>query len=150
MVFPRAGTVSTLVAVASLQTVAASAQGTLPQVAAQDSMFTTQGAPQHLLLDARNPLPRPVPLRVVAVEHLPPGGAAVPLRRPEVLVGTDRCAAACVVPTGYHDTVTVFFDTVGVSPNLDRYRFRVRGALGGRIFVLYVTVSRGTRHPVHR
>lgn len=110
-------------------------------------MITTQGAPGHLLLDARNPLARSVRLRVVSVEYVPPGDAALTLRRVELLVGARVAAGAALLPPGYRDTVTVFFDSAGVSPNRDRYPFRVHVELAGRRLVLLVNVSRGHRHP---
>lgn len=124
-----------------------SAQPAAPSITAQDSMITTRGAPDHLLLDARNPLSRSVRLRVVSVEYVPPNAAAVTLRRVELLVGARVAAGAALLPPGHHDTVTVLFDSTGVSPNRDRYPFRVHVELAGRHLVLRVNVTRGTRHP---
>lgn len=110
-------------------------------------MITTEGAPHHLLLDARNPGSRPVRLRVVAVEYVSPEDVAVALRRVELRVGTGRASDTATLPPRYHDTVTVYFDAAGVDSNLNRYRFRVRVELEGCSFALLVNITRGFRHP---
>lgn len=124
-----------------------SAQPAGPSVSGLDSMITTQGAPHHLMLDARNPLSRPVLLRIVSVEHVLSREAAVTLGAVELHVGARVAPGAAPLGSGFHDTVTVYFDPAGLNPNRSRYRFRVRVALGGRPRVLFVNVTRGVRHP---